>query len=38
MVVMGDMNARVGCVVQVYGMRFGRNGEEVCNNNGRQLL
>ena len=35
MVVMGDMNARVGCDTSIWGEVFGRNGEEVCNDNGR---
>ena len=38
MVVMSDMNARVGCDTSVRDEVFGRNGEEVCNNSGRQLL
>ena len=35
MVVMGDMNARVGCDTSLWGEVLGRNGEEVCNDNGR---
>ena len=38
MVVVGDMNARVGCDVSIWGEVLGRNGEEVCNENGRRLL
>ena len=38
MVVMGDMNARVGCDTSIWDEVLGRNGEEVCNNNGRRLL
>ena len=35
MVVMGDMNARVGCDVSIWGKVLG---EEVCNENGSRLL
>ena len=38
MVVMSDMNARVVCDVSIWGEVLGRNGEEVCNENGRQSL
>ena len=38
MVVIGDMNAIVGCGTSVWDEDFGRNGEEVCNNNGRWLV
>ena len=38
MVVMGDINAGVGCDVSIWGEVLGRNGEEVCNENGRELL
>ena len=38
MVVMGDMNARMGCDVSIWGEVLRRNGGEVCNENGRRLL
>ena len=38
MVVMSDMNARVGCDTSIWDEVLGRNGEKVCNNNGRWLL
>lgn len=31
LVVMGDMNARVGCDTSIWGKVLERNGEEVCN-------
>ena len=38
LVVMGDMNARVGDDTSIWGEVLGRYGEEVCNENGRRLL
>ena len=38
MIVMGDMNARVGDDTGIWGEVLGRHGEEVCNENGRRLL
>ena len=38
MVVMSDMNARVGCDTSIWDEVFGMTGEEVCNNSGRRLL
>ena len=38
MIVMADMNARVGCDVSIWGEVLGRNGEEVCNEKGRWIL
>ena len=35
MVVMGDMNARVGCDTSIWGEVLGRNGEKVYNDSGR---
>ena len=37
MVMMGDMNARVGCDTSIWGEVLGRNGEEVCNDNGKRF-
>ena len=38
LIVMGDMNARVGDDTGIWGEVLGRHGEEVCNENGRRLL
>ena len=38
LVMMGDMNARVGNDTGVWGEVLGRQGEEVCHENGRRLL
>ena len=38
LIVMGDMNARVGDDTSIWGEALGRHGEEVCNENGRRLL
>ena len=38
LVVMGDLNARVGNDTEVWGEILGKHGEAACNGNGRQLL
>ena len=38
LIVMGDMNARVGDDTDIWGKVFGRHGEDVCNENGKRLL
>ncbi len=38
LIVMGDMNARVGNDTSIWGEVLGRHGEEVCNENGKRLL
>ena len=35
MVVISDMNARVGCDTSISSGVLGRNGENMCNDNGR---
>ena len=37
LIVMGDMNARVGDDTTIWGEVFARHGEEVCNENGRRF-
>ena len=38
LIVMGDLNARVGGDTSIWGEVIGKHGEEVCNENGRRLL
>ena len=38
LILMGDMNARVGDDTGIWGEVLGRHGEEVCNEIGRRLL
>jgi len=38
LIVMGDLNARVGDETDIWGEVLGRYGEEICNENGRRLL
>ena len=38
LIVMGDLNARVGNVTEVWGEILGKHGEVACNDNGGRLL
>ena len=38
LIVMGDLNARVGDEKDIWEEVLGRHGEEICNENGKRLL
>ena len=38
LIVMGDLNARVGNETDIWGEVLGRQGEQLCNENGSRLL